>query len=511
MKRYLTIFIVLLFTFIIRVNAETYKTGDLVSYRDINFYVVSDKVDYLTLLKATPLTVDEVNKYGEGHINKFPNNTQGSASKAFDNDGYGSILYYSSEMCGYNPITNEYFSSDCKINYNESDIKYVVENWGEHEIGNNNLTLDDLGYEIRLITKEELQEYFGYNKYVASWWEKNSLDLPDWVNKYSYWTMSNDANNPGFFWIIESRRNYNRYTSSNNSRIYSRRVTDSSLVRPVVNIKKSDQILKPNNKYKSYKIGDKVNLNGIDFYVIEDSDGFTSKLKLLKSTPLTVDEVNKYGVVDEVNYINKYTYESRNTAKDVGGYGAVAYYTSSDCGYDDSNNYKYSGCKVDYESSDLKQIIDNWGKMELKINNDDFINNKFETKILTSSDLVDNLGYKYWYGTESSHGFTRTDDTPTFMKKEYQCWNEGFYLNDYGHDNSSVYNLAHVCPVVILNKTEIPINNKLVESSQSSNKVSNKVSIPDTLLRNPIFIVLVGIILIVISAIIISVVAKKNK
>lgn len=44
--------------------------------------------------------------------------------------------------------------------------------------------------------------------------------------------------------------------------------------------------------WNSYKIGDNLTYKGIDFYVIEDSAGDNDIVKLLKATPLTVEEVN---------------------------------------------------------------------------------------------------------------------------------------------------------------------------------------------------------------------------
>ena len=60
-----------------------------------------------------------------------------------------------------------------------------------------------------------------------------------------------------------------------------------------------------------YKMGDVVKYNGIKFYVIEDSLEDQDYVTLLKAFPLSVDEVNKYGVDSSgVSHINRYTYQN---------------------------------------------------------------------------------------------------------------------------------------------------------------------------------------------------------
>ena len=66
----------------------------------MNFYVIKDSSsdeDSVTMLKAEPLTVDEVNRYGTGHVNRYTY----FAGTATNKNGYGGIQYYTSETCGY--------------------------------------------------------------------------------------------------------------------------------------------------------------------------------------------------------------------------------------------------------------------------------------------------------------------------------------------------------------------------------------------------------------------------
>ena len=76
---------------------------------------------------------------------------------------------------------------------------------------------------------------------------------------------------------------------------------------------------------------------------------------MLKAEPLTVLEVNTYGV----GHINRYTSESIETAYDQNGYGGMAYYTSETCGFP-IGSYTYAGCITDYSQSEIKYVVDAW-------------------------------------------------------------------------------------------------------------------------------------------------------
>ena len=114
--------------------------------------------------------------------------------------------------------------------------------------------------------------------------------------------------------------------------------------------------------YDAYTVGDEVTYNGVNYYVIENSDTTQSTVKLLKSEPLSVAEVNLYGGVGtDDNHVNKNACEPSDTscyqtAFDSNGYGGMVYYTSEDC----TNHGGGSGCIDDYESSDIKYVVDAW-------------------------------------------------------------------------------------------------------------------------------------------------------
>ena len=77
-----------------------------------------NKVDYTTI-DLTKLTVDELNIYGVGHINKY---TSSSVGTAYDKNVYGGMAYYSSETCGY--VDGSFVTSGCTTTYDSSEVKY---------------------------------------------------------------------------------------------------------------------------------------------------------------------------------------------------------------------------------------------------------------------------------------------------------------------------------------------------------------------------------------------------
>ncbi len=195
------------FIFLFGVKAYTsYNQGDVVSYNGMDFYVLYDSdssSNVLTLLKKEPLTVSEVEKYGVGHINRFTSSNQ---NQVININGYGSVVYYSSALCG---IVNGSFNGnlfvDCKSDYVSSEVKYIVDSWGEDNFNINDVWKDELGYNYRLITKEEILEYFNYTLYNESLRGYGYRPVTDtnqeWFynNNYAYWTMTeiDKVNNGG--------------------------------------------------------------------------------------------------------------------------------------------------------------------------------------------------------------------------------------------------------------------------------------------------------------------------
>ena len=139
---------------------EKYETGDIVNYKGIKFYVLrnsSSKDEYATVLKATPLSIEEVDKYGKGIINKF---TQKSVNKAYDSRGFGGMAYYSNNNCEF--MSRYPNNTGCLTSYDESDVKKVVDNWSQDLFTDDDLREDEYGYKSRILNKDDLFEHLNY-------------------------------------------------------------------------------------------------------------------------------------------------------------------------------------------------------------------------------------------------------------------------------------------------------------------------------------------------------------
>ena len=265
MKKIVSIVIVIITIFVFNncVYAyQEYSIGDIVKYNDIDFYVIknsSSEEDYVTLLKAEPLTEEEINYYGIGHVNKY---TSSSVGTAYIENGYAMMAYYTSEKCGY--IYDEYDNEshwvldDCRTDYADSEIKYVIDAWAIDKIPSGL-------QEARLITKEEIDENFEFEEYDYKLCGddcgvviKRNRITADWMyNDYIYWTSSLNQDN---IWMF-----FGEWASS--SKVYN----NSATVRPVVVLYKSaidndfisdDNIDDKSNKIESNEIIDNgINLN----------------------------------------------------------------------------------------------------------------------------------------------------------------------------------------------------------------------------------------------------------
>ena len=136
----------------------TYKVGDEVTYNNANYYVIknsSASEDSVTLLKAEPLTAEEIATY--------------SAGTGAQTDGNGGMAYGE--------------TSD----YSTSYVKQVVDAWKTAQA--------PAATEARLITMNELIENLGYEQIMinpSTQGYNYSLVTPTWVynNGYYYWIMS---------------------------------------------------------------------------------------------------------------------------------------------------------------------------------------------------------------------------------------------------------------------------------------------------------------------------------
>ena len=186
-----------------------YAIGDIVTYNNMKFYVMknSKKTDStVTLLKAEPLTVDEVNTYGVGHVNRY---TSSSVGTAYNNNGYGGMAYYTSETCGYpNGSSGSSVTTGCTTDYAQSEVKYVVDAWAADKFQASDLKDDETGYSARLITYDELITKLGYEDKFActgGCYYTGSLDnVPSWVynSNYNYLTMTANNDSASHVWLV---------------------------------------------------------------------------------------------------------------------------------------------------------------------------------------------------------------------------------------------------------------------------------------------------------------------
>ena len=177
--------------------------------------------------------------------------------------------------------------------------------------------------------------------------------------------------------------------------------------------------------YKEYKIGDIITYNGMNFYVIENSDDMSDSITMLKAEPLTVDEVNTYGV-GHVNMYSTYNTSASyyQTAYNQNGYGGMAYYTSTTCGYPTAGNSTLvtTGCTTDYAQSEVKYAVDAWAKDKLKTSDLKEDETGYSARLITIDELTNNMGYEIINNGSAIYG-QKVDSTPDWIyNSNYWYW-----------------------------------------------------------------------------------------
>ena len=206
------------------ITYKSYTIGDEVTYNDIDYYVIknSDEKDAsVTLLKATPLTYEEVQTYSAG-----------TGAEISNVNGYGGMQY------------SNYISGITPNDYSTSYIKKTLDSWGEANILSNDIDVDETGYSIRLITYDELMENLGFEYRIEGTSTKYTYtdQTPTWVynSDYYYWTMSPAyGSTDNVFYVSNSGILYGE--RANNSDPATGRVsyTKRDVVRPVITLLKS--------------------------------------------------------------------------------------------------------------------------------------------------------------------------------------------------------------------------------------------------------------------------------
>ena len=219
---------------------DTYEVGDEVSYNNVNYYVIKDSgvsEANVTLLKAEPLSVQEMNTYGgvgteNNHVNMYVTNDTSASyyQTAYDKNGYGGMSYYSSVTCGYNG--SEWVETGCTNAYEQSEVKYVVDAWKAAKAS--------AATEARLITFEDLTGDLGFELQQvspSSQGYKYTDNTPSWVynSNYLYWTMSQYNDSPSGVYVVGNDGELTKVTAYSYNNVFNNNV----VVRPVIVLPKS--------------------------------------------------------------------------------------------------------------------------------------------------------------------------------------------------------------------------------------------------------------------------------
>ena len=211
-----------------------YTVGDQVTYNNVNYYVIKDsgaKESAVTLLKAEPLTVAEVNQFGgvgtaNNHVNMYvTSNTSASYYQtAYDSNGYGGIQYYSSSTCGDDG--SNWVDSGCTTDYASSEIKYVVDAWKNAKA--------PVATEARLMTYDEYSDNSDVHQVCTGSCFDSIVANYDWMynSNYWYWLGTPYTDSSSSVWIVNSY-GVLRNNSVNNG------YDDYGVVRPVIVLPKS--------------------------------------------------------------------------------------------------------------------------------------------------------------------------------------------------------------------------------------------------------------------------------
>ena len=207
-----------------------YRVGDLVTYNGVNYRVLKDVKSTdtkVTLLKAEPLSVSEVNQFGTGHVNMYNCDESDSSCyhTAYDNNGYGGMAYYTSVDCGYGTGSNN-TDTGCKNDYASSEVKYVVDAWKAAKA--------PAAFEARLLTYDEYTAYAEKKQICTGSCYEAMISQYDWMhnNNYWYWLGTPYTDSSSDVWCVYSNGVLGPYSVSN---FYGY----IGIVRPVITISKS--------------------------------------------------------------------------------------------------------------------------------------------------------------------------------------------------------------------------------------------------------------------------------
>ena len=139
--------------------------------------------------------------------------------------------------------------------------------------------------------------------------------------------------------------------------------------------------------YEEYTVGQEVTYNNVNYYVLSNSGAKESNVTLLKSEPLTYEEVQTY---------------SAGTGSETDNYNGVG-------------TMQYHAESSNYETSYIKTTVDAWKTDKAPAAS--------EARLITLDDLTDNLGMELNKENPTSYQINVTEDTPTWgMGENYSYW-----------------------------------------------------------------------------------------
>ena len=267
---------------------EEYKIGDKITYNDEEYYVIENSdssANYVTLLKTKPLTIEELYKYGRDEndhlfVNEYSLQTIDTENDIYEFfDGSGGMSYYTSDQCKYGLHFWDYdaytsVSGGCTNDYDESDVKKVIDNWTNSNFKDGDLVIVD-GYSSRIISLDDIQKKLNFElKFNTGhyFFEGDIFNFE--LNENENWVMNSDQDSNKHVWVINYRESF----------LGTSEVLSQKNVRPVINLSKcvlGDQdefclcekkhTTKKITKYNSYNIGDEIEYKGEKYYVIQNS------------------------------------------------------------------------------------------------------------------------------------------------------------------------------------------------------------------------------------------------
>ena len=148
-----------------QINEYDYLVGDKISYKGNYWYVIkSSKIsdNYVTVIRSEALKVDEISI---------------SFKDMYSLDGYILVPYYVSDNC----YDNKNYDG-CTTDYSKSLVLEVLNDYAKNNLNMDDLVVDESGYKIRLITKNELNINLGYEfDYVSSIGYNSNTDFDTWI------------------------------------------------------------------------------------------------------------------------------------------------------------------------------------------------------------------------------------------------------------------------------------------------------------------------------------------